>query len=249
MTINIEEPYSPGWWLNRLSAKLVERRKTYVDLFARYEGDSPVPPSLRHAPEAAQRFFRTARTNFAEMVVKAVRYPLRIQAVATSVEHASTGDVAAWQLMRSSGMLGEMSAVHRNSLVAGRAYGMVGHHPVYGPRYTSEDPREVITIQDPTVQAETIAAMKITHDDVADRDVAWLYLPGRVYRCSRRAGATTALPRWSAGAFEWDVEFGGVDGMPLPAPFDNTIPIIPYRNEEGIGEFERHRDILSLIHI
>lgn len=247
MPINTEEPYSPGWWLNRLSNKLVERRKTYVDLFDRYEGNSPVPQSLQNAPEAAQQFFKTARTNFAEMVVKAVRYPLRIQAVATSVEKASTGDLAAWQLMRSSGMTGELSAIHRNALVAGRAYGMVGLHPQWGPRFTAEDPREVITIQDPTVQAETIAAMKITHDDVADRDVAWLYLPGRVYRCSRRAGLSPSLPRWSAGAFEWDADAGGAAGMPLPAPFEDTIPIVPYRNEEGIGEFERHRDIFDRI--
>lgn len=245
--INVEEQGSPGWWLNRLSKKLVEQRKAYTDLFARYEGDAPVPSSLRDAPESARRFFQICRTNFAEMVVKAVRYPLKVQSVATSVDRTSAGDMVAWQLMRSSGMKGELPAVHRMALVAGRAYAIVADHPRYGPRYTAEDPREVISIQDPVVQSETVAAMKITHDDVLDRDVCWLYLPGRVYRCSKPARASRNLPRFSPGAFDWDTEYGGAEGLALPDDFEGLVPVIPYRNEEGIGEFERHRDVFDRI--
>lgn len=247
MAIDVTTPQSPGWWLDRLSKKLVEQRKDYVDLYARYEGESPIPSSLRDAPEAAQRFFKVCRTNFAEMVVKAVLYPLKMQAVATTVENSAIGDTVAWEVMRRSGMLEEEPAVKRNMLIAGRSYALCAVHPEFGPRYTAEDPREVATIQDPVVQSHVRAGMKITHDDIEDRIICWLYLPGRVYRCSMPGKSTTNLPRFSPHAFEWDAAAGGEEGMPLPAPFENTVLLVPYRNEEAIGEFKRHRDILDRI--
>jgi hypothetical protein len=247
MAIDVTTPQSPGWWLDRLSKKLVDARKDYVDLYARYEGESPVPPSLQAAPEAAQRFFKVCRTNFAEMVIKAVLYPIKMQSVATSVERSAVGDAVAWEVMKATGMLEEESAVKRNMLIAGRSYAMCFVHPEYGPRYTAEDPREVITIQDPVVQSVVRAGMKITHDDINDRILCWLYLPGKVYRCSMPGKSTNALPRFSPHAFEWDEDAGGADGLDLPAPFQNTVPVVPYRNEEGIGEFKRHRDVLDRI--
>lgn len=245
MPIDTSERYSPGWWLNRLSVKLDEKRGTYADLFNRYEGRASVPDSLKSAPEAAQRFFKICRTNFAEMIVKAVRYPLKVQAVATSVERSNAGDLVAWRVMRATGMLAELPAIHRTALITGRAYGLVSFHTKYGPRFTAEDPREVVTIQDPVVQSETLAAMKITHDDIEDRDVCYLYLPGRVYRCSKPSRVTRSLPRFSPQDYEWDYQAGGPGGLELPEVFGDTVPVIPYRNEEGIGEFQRHTDVLD----
>jgi len=247
MAIDVTVPQSPGWWLDRLNKKLVDARKDYVDLFQRYEGDAPVPTSLRSAPEAAQRFFRVCRTNFAEMVIKAVLYPIKMQSVATTVERSAVGDTVAWDVMKATGMLEEEPAVKRNMLIAGRSYAMCFVHPEYGPRYTAEDPREVITIQDPVVQSITRAGMKITYDDIQDRTICWLHLPGRVYRCSMAGGNGRTLPRFSPHSFDWDEDAGGEDGLPLPAPFENTVGIVPYRNEEGIGEFKRHRDVLDRI--
>lgn len=247
MAIDVETPQSPGWWLKKLSDKLNARRATFDDLFRRYEGDSLLPRSLWDAPEAAKRFYRTARTAFAEMIVKAVRYPLKIQSVSTIIESGSAGDLVAWRLMQACGMKHESNDVHRNALIAGWAYAIIGQHEQHGIRYTAEDPREVVTIQDPVVQAESLAALKITHDDTAGRDYAWLYLPGRVYRASRKAGNTGRAPRFSPWSFDWDPEYNGAEGVPLPEGFENTIPVITYRNEEGIGEFQRHRDTLDRV--
>jgi len=247
VAISVETPESPGWWLKKLSDKLHGRRELYDDLYRRYEGDTLLPRTLWDAPDAAKRFYRIARTTFAEMVVKAVRYPLKIQSVSTSVESGSTGDLVAWRLMRSSGMRAASADVHRNALISGWAYGIVGFHERHGIRFTAEDPREVVTVQDPMVQSESLAAMKITHNDVVSRDMAWLYLPGRVFRCSRSAGNTGRAPRFSPHAFEWDEEYGGADGIALPSGFEDTMPVITYRNEEGIGEFQRHRDILDRV--
>ena len=245
MAIDVETRDSPGWWMQKLWEKLEPRRKHYQKLFDRYEGEAPMPDSLDAAPEAAKQFFKTSRTRFAEMIVKAVSYPLKLRSVATGMEAGSRGDTEAWELVRRSGMEYESKSVHRTALVAGRSFAMVSNYRDYGPRYTAEDPREVVTIQDPVVQSETLAAMKITHDSLAERDYCYLLLPGRVFRASKEAGARDVQPTFSADAFDWDPEYGGEAGIPSGLP--NEVQVIPYRDEEGVGEFERHLDLLDRI--
>ena len=253
MAIDVETVESPGWWLKKLWDKLNDRRPHYQEMFDRYDGEAPLPDSMKEAPEAAQKFFKTSRTRFAEMIVKAVLYPLKIQAVSTGRASGDEGDASASELMRRSGMLYETRAVHRVSLVTGRSYAIVSRYTGpngvdYGPRYTSEDPREVVTIQDPVVQSVTLAGMKITHDELYERDYCYLYLPGRVFRASKEAShKTDTAPRFDPESFDWDEEYGGVNGVALPGLDDDEVAVIPYRDEEGVGEFARHVSLLDRI--
>ena len=74
MTIDTTEPESPGWWLDRLFKRLAERRTHYDGLDAYYEGRNMAPPtSSREISQAYQRLMAVSRTNFAELVVEAVR--------------------------------------------------------------------------------------------------------------------------------------------------------------------------------
>ena len=253
MAIDVETVESPGWWMKKLWDKLEARRTHYQEMFDRYDGEAPLPDSLEDAPEAAQQFFKTSRTRFAEMIVKAVLYPLKIQAVYTGQTSGDLGDAEAFSLMKRSGMLYETQSCHRAALVTGRSYAIVSRYTSpttgkdYGPRFTSEDPREVVTIQDPVVQSETLAGFKITHDELYERDYAYLYLAGRVYRASKEAtGKTDTLPRFDPSSFDWDEEYGGENGQALPGMPDD-VAVIPYRDEEGVGEFERHISLLDRI--
>ena len=238
MAIDTETRGSPGWWMQKLWDKLEPQRRRAQKMYDRYEGESPIPPSLDAAPEAAKQFFKTSRTRFAEMIVKSVAYPLKLRSVATGMSSGSRGDTEAWELVRRSGMEYESKSTQRTALVTGRSYAIVSNYRQFGPRYTSEDPHEVVTIQDPVVQSETVAAMKITHDSLADRDFAYLYLPGRVFRASKEAGARDVQPTFNADGFDWDPEYGGEAGMAVPE-LPDVVPVVPYRNEEGVGEFEQ----------
>jgi hypothetical protein len=60
VSIDVETPDSPGWWLKRCADKLAANRKEIDPLFARYEGKQPMPPELSNAPEHAQRLYRTS---------------------------------------------------------------------------------------------------------------------------------------------------------------------------------------------
>lgn len=255
MPIDVRTRRGPGWQLHRLYRKLESRVETFDDLYARFQGDAPVPPSLVNAPETAQAFYRTARTGFAEMVVNALKYPIKVGSITTTGSSSETGDPAVHQVFGESGMGGELDDVHRHALVSGSGYGIVGFHEG-DPAYTSEDPRQVITIHDPARQRNVLHAAKFYYDDEAGEDVALLwsrrsreYPEGRMWRASRtRATANPGRVRFSAATWDWDTAtYGGVDGIPLPAECDGVVPVYRCRNEESIGEFQRHRDLLDRI--
>jgi hypothetical protein len=244
VTIDVTTQGSPGWYLKRLSDKLERRRNdTIDDLFARYEGNAPVPTSLRDAPDSAKKFFKASRTSFAEMIVKAVKYPLRLQSVQTTVDDSETGDDEAWRMVRRSGMLTESDDVHRLSLVAGDGYAITAMYEGQA-RYTAEDPRQVVTIHDPVVQAIILAAGKFFHHEEDERDYAYLYRPGRVYRAYFVRKNARGRTRFSS-SWTWDEQMGGAEGQALPGRSANLMPVFRYRDEEGVGEFQRHRDLLD----
>lgn len=88
-----------------------------------------------------------------------------------------------------------------------------------------------------------LAAAKFFHHDVDERAYAYLYRPGRVWR----AFTDRKRPNGSrfASSWDWDPEFGGEEGKALPEGCENLVPVFRYRNEEGVGEFQRHRDLLD----
>lgn len=260
MSIDVKTVGSPGWRLQRLARKLEANQKRLAPVYARYENNAPLPPALRDAPETAQRFFKTARTGFAETVVKAVKYPLRLQSFTTAADTSGDGDQAAYLLARKAGMLAESDDVHRNALVSGNGYAMVAKDRRTGePFYTAEDPRQVVTRHDPVRQSVVTEALKAYHDEDSERDLFYLYTaatysdetdeliePAKIRRAYRKRKATNNSPlNFSAAACDWDETAGGVEGIELPEEYHGIVPIFRYRNEEGVGEFERHVDLLD----
>lgn len=242
--IDTTEPRSDGWYLKRLWDKLQENRKKIDPLIARYEGNAPLPDSLREAPEAAKAFFASSRTGFAEMIVKAVKYPLRVQGVLTEADTDGDdmGDAVAEKMMLTSGMAEEVDDVHRQTLVAGSAYAIVSQYKGQ-PSYTYEDPRQVVTLHDPVKQSEIVAAAKFFWDSEAGHAVAYLYRPGYVRRAipERREWRPKGSVRFAAMSWEWE------DPQALPVGFEETVGVLRYRNEEGVSEFARHIPLLDRI--
>ena len=125
MPIDTKAPGSPGWRLQRLARKLEERQRELEPIYARYENRAEMPVALKGAPETAQKFFKMARTGFAETVVRSMRYPLRLASFSTAAESSRDGDPEAFQLALRSGMLEESDDVHRTALVSGNGYALV----------------------------------------------------------------------------------------------------------------------------
>jgi hypothetical protein len=93
------------------------------------------------------------------------------------------------------------------TLAMGRAYAIVGRDDDGNLLVTAEDPRFVTAITDPANPYKVLAALKLFHDDVADQDVAYLYLPGRVMVAKRpRKAAAGAGIKFKARYYDWDVD-------------------------------------------
>ena len=242
MTIDVMTPDSPGWWLKRCADKLAATRREIDPLFERYEGRQKMPPELAAAPEPAQRFYATARTNLAELIVKSIRYRLSVKAIQTGHDSGETGDEAAWKAWKGAGMVVESPDIIRNMLVGRNGYALVQEYEGVVAA-TSEDPRQVVTIHDPVRQSVIRAAAKIYHDTDFDMDYAYLHRPGRVWvAVNPRKGKSS--PRFSP-SWSWSQEHGGEEGMPLPEGFEREVMIVRYRNDESVSEFERHIDVLN----
>ena len=254
MPINIKERMSHGWRLRRLMWKLEARQADYKPLYERYENTAPMPEVLATAPEAAKAFFKASRTDFAEMVVKAGLYPLRMQSVSTALDSSDVGDSEGFKILKRAGLFSEAPEVHRHSYICGNGYAMVGLYE-NEPAYTCEDPRQVVTMHDPVRQQVIIEGAKRYWDDSEGREYIVMYHRrtrewpnGRMWRAYHNA-LSQPSGKFTPATWDWDDQdpWGGVEGVDMPHEFDGEVPFLRYRDEEGVGEFQRHIDVLDRI--
>jgi SPP1 Gp6-like portal protein len=241
---------SPGWWLQRLVIALASRRDRYDELEDYYTGEIGVPVNTTKAVrQAYRRLMALARTNFAELVVEAVRERMVVVGFRTGGADDELGDTEAWRIWQANSLDADSLLVHRASLVMGEAAVIVGGiDPEIGvPVITPEDPREVIVERDPVRRRRVVAALKVFIDDIDDVQHAYLYLPGFVLRASRDKPAGDMVD-WSG--WEWD---GPPEALPAM-----VVPVVGFSNRETLrgrqdgqgrswGEFEPHRAILDRI--
>lgn len=233
---------SPGWWLKRLLGQLNEKKVRYDLLESYYRGDQPIPI---HASKAVRLSYRQlmamARTNFAELVVEAIRERTLPIGFRTGAQGDNLGDKEAWRIWQANSLDADSALVHRTAYGLADSYVIVGgiDPDIQAPLITPEDPREVVVESDPRRRRRALAALKVFCDDVAGVTRAYLYLPGEVWQ----AVASTDQPTIST--FEW------VSEVPEPLPA-NVVPVVRFANRVDMfgcssGEFEQHLGLLDRI--
>jgi hypothetical protein len=228
---------SPEWWLTALATKLGERN-TRIALLRRYfDVNAPLPEGAEGMRAAYQSFQRKARTNFAELVVEAVQE--RMMPAGFRIGEDRELDKTANAIWAANELDVFSGDVHTDMLSVGDGYVIVGWPQGGMPIITREDPALVITAHDPLRPHRVIAGLKLFRDDVAAKDIAYLYLPGVVYIASREAtqqGGTSGL---DISGMEWEsTQF-------LPA--SDVVPVVRFRYHRGLGEYETHLDVLDRI--
>jgi len=119
------------------------------------------------------------------------------------------------------------------------------------PRITVEDPRCVVTEQDPLDRRLARAALKMYRDTIAQRWEAWLFLPGVVARAvgpaDHQVGGWQSSYPTEFGSWNWD-------GLPtyFPARASEMVPVVQFANAGGLGscpagEYEYHLGLLDRI--
>lgn len=246
--IDTSTPQSPGWYMQRLLRKLGDRQQRLNDLEKVYEGTNAIPIATdKSVRDSYRRLMRFAHTNFAELCVEALRERMAPTGFRTGADGDKNGDKEAWRIWQANG-LDQASIVHtRSYLSLSLGYMIVGPKDptIDAPLITPEDPREVITYQDPANRRVTRAALKVFHDEDAQLDRAYVYLPGFVFKATRPR-KTKLTFRWTMSGWDWDPD---QPVQRLPAP---VVPVIPFVNRAtlagaGKAEFETHQGILDRI--
>lgn len=259
MAIDVQGRGSDGWWLHRLAKKLEGRRERLDRLHAYYRGEPPLPESMQHLAPAYYDFLKTSRSNWAELVARLRMQVTGFRVVSQDAQMQGddeAGDAEMWQMWRRLGLPVESAEVHDTMGWAGDAYVIAAWPEDLGldhPVVTYEDPRQVVTIHDPRWQRRVRAGAKFYHDPDSGRDYAWLYLPGRnrVAVRDRQTSTGTSAP-FTPSAYTWaeDLPEGDPDlgiGGPLPDGMEDLVCVVRFRNRNGVGDFERHVDVLDRI--
>lgn len=227
-----------GWWLKRLSDKLAAARPGYELLNSYYDGSAAVPSmATKSIRQAYQRLMRMSRTNFAELVVEALRERVSPNGFRTGAAGDELDDKTAWGMWQANSLDADFALITSACFSMGVSYGMVGDvdDELGVPVMTPEDPRQVITEQDPVRRRKAIAGLKQWCAD--GEDTAYLYLDsGDVVRFMKHENDT-------------DISNFEVDAVMQIPPF---VPIVrfacrPDMFGNATGEFEPHLGILDRI--
>lgn len=274
LEVETQQVGSPGWYLRHLLEQLHNRRvgrsgnhiwrrnavqsskiRPGLDLLDDYRrGDPPLRSDIHSGWAAPYRqFVRMGRLHFARKLVAPTGNRMGLRGFRTAASDDELGDVEARKIMRRNRLKLVARDVHDDMLTFGDAYVLVtppdkGEGGRDYSLITAESPLHTITLHDPATD-EAIAGLKAFHDPATDRDYAYLFLlPGEgqdkgTVHVAYREGASMFGRRGGfrfAAGWKWDTKKD--DDFP-----GNKLPLIRFRNERGVGEFEEHLDHLDRI--
>jgi hypothetical protein len=265
VAIDANVPGSPEWWLLRLGKRLRDNSAGLNVLRNYYIGAHPLPEGDAKIREAYQRFQRKARSNYTGLVVESVRERLRVVGFRTGGQGTNATDQDAWHDWQANKMDARSIIVHRQALIYGRGYTIVGppkdvdedrDGDLGVPIITPEDPRFVIHESDPADPDDIRAALKIWYDDLDRRYHAVLYLPESVnYFQSANQGDQQSQVDWTVRTFwDWDITETIPDAQ--VANSIRVVPVVPFLNrplgepgDYGTSEFLDVIDIQDRINL
>lgn len=251
MPIDVTTPQSPGWWLVRLTNRLMAERPEVDRLNRYFTGDHPLPEGADGMRDAYRQFQRLSRSNYLSLVVEAPLERMRVVGFRTGSSGTDAGDDATWSLWQKARLDADQVQVHRTMLALRRAYVIVGPHPRKRGEVliTPEHPSQVTVESYPDDPRTARAALKMYADDVTGRTRATVYLPNWIIRFESdgKAGdmdnstlfTPSALSRWN------------IVGEPQANPY-GVVPVVEFANRTSIlgqarAEFEDVLDIQNRI--
>jgi hypothetical protein len=230
---------TPKQWLNRLTLAMDNRANRLLALRSYTDGNAPLPEGADGQRDAYKDFQRKARTNFGELVVDAVAE--RMIPSGFTVGDVTGDDDQVRKIWKRNRLDTGIADVIRDMLALSTGYVMVGQDDDGLALVTCERPEQVITEQSASRPDQVRAALKVYRDPIEAQDVAFLHLLGSLYTYTRPLvdplGKPVPLSR---------IQDGWVFAGEVPTGL-KFIPVFPFVNRGGLGEFESHIDILDRI--
>lgn len=229
-----EQPYSPEWWRDLLSARLDARLQFIRLCEAYYDGDHGLRLSTPLWQTAFQQVFANFSDNWMALVVDSSVERLRVQGFRYGTDQPADAD--AWAIWQANQLDLYSRIAHTEAIKTGEAYLLVAPPDDQDPntaRITVEHPAQCLVAKDPADRRRRLAGIKRWESD----DGRWLltiYLPDAVYRWQSRS---TVAQRWAGAgglgtADDWEPR-EDADGGEVSNPL-GVVPLIPLENNPGL---------------
>lgn len=205
-------------------------------LWAYLRGEPPLPHHIADWGPEMYPFLRLSRMNFAEICIGSVVDRIIPVGYHTSVDNDPDGDQIAAELAAVNNLDEKIPDLSERGLTLGESYFFVGEvDPETGyPNITVEDPRNTIVVTDPLTDRPKLG-YKERLDEWTGGRRGFLY------------GVENGVTWFREAVFDHTnrERFLG-DRIALPA-HGGRLPLVPFRNKGGIGDFESHLDPLDRI--
>lgn len=242
---------SPSQWFDKLNARFtkatrpewqdklcrpvaIRPRNEVLDTLWSYNvGDAPLPQVAEGYEDVFRDVMRTARCNYAPMCVSAMLDRMELQAVSTLVDSDTNADDIAADIMDESGFAAMTKDLFSFMFSMGEAFAMAVDNPGGLPTAYAIDPRRCVGIPDSTNPIRLRAALVKDWDPVDEVQKGHLFLPGKRYDALFKDG------KWTVDDSKFEL-IKGIDAF-------GGIPLVRFENAHGLGEYERHLDLLDRI--
>ena len=241
------KPSTPEQWLPILTARL-DGNIPRVQQLSRYiNGDAPVPEMGENVKESWIKFQKRARTNWGELIRDAVVDRIVPNGIVVNGKSDSPEAKQAQAIWRTNRMGTVFKDWLRYGTTFGEAYLSVWKGEDGKAIITADSPETMVVASNPLQPWRVRAGLRVWRDSDEERDYAMVWTESawrRFYRsvyidpngtdANRRVHFTYSKGDWTA-----DGEFD--------TPLQGGPPIVVYQNPDGVGEFEKHLDVIDRI--
>lgn len=230
---------TPDQWLARLTKAMDDRSDRLRLLRSYIDGNAPLPEGAEGCRDSYQAFQKKSRTNFGELAVEAVAE--RLIPAGFTLNGATEDDDTLREIYKRNRLAIGVTDVIRDMVGVSAGYMIVQEGAPKKALITCERPEQVITEQSAARPDMVRAGLKAYRDEIDGFDIAKLHVPGVVHTYFRPLRNEHGLAQ-APGRVQGDWTYAGPEDTGL-----KFVPIFPFLNRGGMGEFEPHVDILDRI--
>nr|WP_296763837.1 phage portal protein [Rhodococcus sp. (in: high G+C Gram-positive bacteria)] len=219
------------------------RRERLQLLWDYYVGNAPLPYINDKYQPTFEQVMRKARVNFATMAVDVMTDRSILLGVTTDADNDIDGDDIARAIQEESAFASMQRDLQTYLYTMGEAYVTIVP-PLEGadapPMMIAEDPRRCVGQPDPLNPTRLLAGVKVYTDEMADQEVALLYVDGQQIQFLREPGQYSTsfnIDEWTQGE---TLTLAGLELL-------GNVPMVKFTNKMGLGEFEPNVDLLDRI--
>jgi len=244
MLADAQNPGTDDWFLVQIATEMGARFERLALLDSYDDGSWVVPVEADPANrEAYMRQAERAKLTFGKTIVDQKVSRMKLRGFRTAADDDVNGDREASRLMKLNHFKTQFREMQRWKTLYGQAYFVIGMDEVNEPFITARSPWQVGVKMNELRPWLTDAALIISRDELNQLDLLTLIRPGYM-RVAAKESQEPSIPTdgtpWEPGT-DWDWVSS------TAVTWTERVPVVPFTNPGGKGEFEPHLPSLDRI--